>query len=140
MTTYAPPLRDIRFALDELAELPKIATLPGFEEANADLIAVGTPFAAEGQSVAHAVHQAAEAVAFLLKADQDDPRLPYASAVPFLHLMGTVVGGHVLLRAAKAAAAQMAAGKNDPYWPTKIALARFYAAHVLPQADAAGLP
>jgi 3-(methylthio)propanoyl-CoA dehydrogenase len=100
----------------------------------------GTALAADGESIAHAARAAAEAVAFLLiKSGQSDPRPVYAGAVPFLHLMGTVVGGHVLLRAAVAAVKQIAAGNNDPYWTTKIALARFYATHVLPQAGACRL-
>jgi 3-(methylthio)propanoyl-CoA dehydrogenase len=35
---YAPPLADMRFALDELAGLPEIALLPGCEQASADLV------------------------------------------------------------------------------------------------------
>ena len=37
MTDYSPPLRDIRFALDHLAGLPRIAALEGFGEATPDL-------------------------------------------------------------------------------------------------------
>jgi 3-(methylthio)propanoyl-CoA dehydrogenase len=35
--TYTPPLRDIRFALNEIAGLPGIAQLPGFGEATPEL-------------------------------------------------------------------------------------------------------
>lgn len=98
--------------------------------------AAGTHFALVGESLAKAAGQALEAVAFLLNSGKTDSRLPFAGAVPFLHLMGTVVGGHVLLRAAQASAAQTAGGSDDPYWTAKIALARVYATHVLPQADA----
>ncbi|NLH83679.1 MAG: acyl-CoA dehydrogenase [Phyllobacteriaceae bacterium] len=38
MSDYVAPLRDIRFVLDEVVDLPKIATLPGYEEATADLV------------------------------------------------------------------------------------------------------
>ena len=38
MIPYAPPLADMRFALDELAGLPEIALLPGCEQASADLV------------------------------------------------------------------------------------------------------
>jgi len=36
--TYAAPLDDMRFVLNHLAGLPEIATLPGFEDADPDLV------------------------------------------------------------------------------------------------------
>ena len=36
--TYAAPIREMRFALDAIAELPEIAGLPGYGEATADLV------------------------------------------------------------------------------------------------------
>ena len=36
--TYATPLDDMRFVLNRLAGLPEIATLPGFEDANPELV------------------------------------------------------------------------------------------------------
>ena len=36
--TYAAPLDDMRFALNHLAGLPEIATFPGFEEADPELV------------------------------------------------------------------------------------------------------
>ena len=36
--TYAAPLDDMRFVLSHLAGLPEIATLPGFEDADPDLV------------------------------------------------------------------------------------------------------
>ncbi len=38
MTDYAAPLADMRFALTEIAGLPEIASLPGLEQASADLV------------------------------------------------------------------------------------------------------
>src|SRR5687768_1448277 len=38
MSDFVPPLRDIRFVLDEVADLKAIAALPGFEEATPDLV------------------------------------------------------------------------------------------------------
>ena len=38
MSGYAAPIRDIRFVLDDIVALPEIATLPGYEEATADLV------------------------------------------------------------------------------------------------------
>src|SRR5476649_15648 len=39
MADFTAPLADIRFALDELALLPEIAALPGYEQASDDLVA-----------------------------------------------------------------------------------------------------
>ncbi|HLS67740.1 MAG TPA: acyl-CoA dehydrogenase [Kiloniellales bacterium] len=38
MTDYRAPVSDMRFVLQEIAELPKIAALPGYEEATPDLV------------------------------------------------------------------------------------------------------
>ncbi len=42
----------------------------------------------------------------------------------------------MLTRAASAALAEIDQGNNDPWWAARIGLARFYAAHVLPQVAA----
>lgn len=36
--TYQVPLKDIRFVLSELAELPAVCTLPGYEDCNVELV------------------------------------------------------------------------------------------------------
>ncbi len=38
MSTYIAPLKDMRFVLEELAGLPEVAALPGYEEATPDLV------------------------------------------------------------------------------------------------------
>ncbi|MGH7000626.1 MAG: acyl-CoA dehydrogenase N-terminal domain-containing protein, partial [Stellaceae bacterium] len=38
MSGYAAPLTEMRFALDEIAGLPEIAQLPGYETASADVV------------------------------------------------------------------------------------------------------
>jgi len=38
MSGYAAPLAEMRFALDEIAELPEIAKLPGYETASAEIV------------------------------------------------------------------------------------------------------
>jgi hypothetical protein len=85
-----------------------------------------------GESLLAAAGHARDARAWILGASANDPRLPYAAAVPFLNLMGLVVGAYVLGRAAKAAAGKTDA---DGFYASKIALAKFYAAHILPQAE-----
>ncbi|QDF97873.1 acyl-CoA dehydrogenase [Azoarcus sp. DD4] len=60
-----------------------------------------------------------------------------AGAVPFLYLLGTVVGGWQLARAAQAARRRIVAGEGDAaYHASLIELARFYLATVGPQAAA----
>ena len=38
MTVYSAPLDDMRFVLNELLEVEKLAELPGFEDATPDLV------------------------------------------------------------------------------------------------------
>ena len=38
MTDYRAPVSDMRFVLEEIADLPKIAALPGYEDATPDLV------------------------------------------------------------------------------------------------------
>ena len=58
-----------------------------------------------------------------------------AGATPYLKLLGDVVGGWMLGKAALAASARIAAGDPDTeYWRTKIGLARVFAEQVLAQA------
>ena len=60
-----------------------------------------------------------------------------ASAVPYLQLAGTTLGGVVMARAALIASNRVRAGEQDArFCREKIATARFYAEHVLPQAAA----
>ncbi|CAL95111.1 acyl-CoA dehydrogenase [Azoarcus olearius] len=60
-----------------------------------------------------------------------------AGAVPFLYLLGTVVGGWQLARAAQAARRRLVEGEGDAaYHASLIELARFYLATVGPQAAA----
>ena len=52
-------------------------------------------------------------------------------------LWGIVAGGWLMARAAEIAAAKLAAGAGDAaFCTTKIATARFYVEHILPQAPA----
>ncbi len=79
-----------------------------------------------------AVEQAAN---WLIATYSSDVRAASAGAVPFLKLLGTVAGGWMMVRAALAAQAQIASGNSDPFYATKIVTARFYADHVLSQAE-----
>jgi alkylation response protein AidB-like acyl-CoA dehydrogenase len=63
-----------------------------------------------------------------------DVRGVAVGAVPFLKLMGIVSGGWTMARAALAARARVAAGDSDPFYPTKVTTATFFATHVMPAA------
>jgi alkylation response protein AidB-like acyl-CoA dehydrogenase len=76
------------------------------------------------------------AVAWVVDTSATDARAVAAGAVPFLKLFGVVAGGWQMGRAAHVAQARLGAGDNsDPgFYRAKLATARFYADHVLPQA------
>jgi butyryl-CoA dehydrogenase len=64
-----------------------------------------------------------------------DLRKAFAGSVPYLRLWGVVAGAWQMTRAAKVAAEKIAAGDKDPFYPAKITTAKFYASHVLTQAE-----
>ena len=73
----------------------------------------------------------------LLETHAQHPEQCLASAVPYLRLCGTVLGGWLSARAAEAAAAQLAAGTGETaFLQAKLVTARHYTAHVLVQAPA----
>ncbi|MGE5492062.1 MAG: acyl-CoA dehydrogenase [Actinomycetota bacterium] len=64
-----------------------------------------------------------------------DVKAALAAAVPFLHLFGIVAGGWQMGRSAVIARDRIAAGDSDPFWAAKLNTVRFYADHVLTQAE-----
>jgi 3-(methylthio)propanoyl-CoA dehydrogenase len=54
--------------------------------------------------------------------------------VPYLKLTGIIAGGWMMAQAAQVAQRQLAAGSSDDFYRAKLATARYFAAHVLPQA------
>ncbi len=75
-----------------------------------------------------------DAASYVVTCFGTDVRTVAAGAVPFLRLMGIVSAGWMMARSALAARRQMASGSTDPFYPTKIASAEFFAANVLPAA------
>ncbi|GMQ90469.1 MAG: acyl-CoA dehydrogenase [Gammaproteobacteria bacterium] len=74
---------------------------------------------------------------WILAAHERDPRLPAAASVPYLRLLGTVVGGWQMARAALVARRRLRAGEGDAsFYQAKLITARFYAGHIMPQARA----
>lgn len=64
-----------------------------------------------------------------------DLKKAFACSVPYLKLWGVVAGGWQMARAAKIAAEKIAAGDKDPFYAAKLTTAKFYASHVLTQAE-----
>jgi alkylation response protein AidB-like acyl-CoA dehydrogenase len=78
-----------------------------------------------------------EATRWMLEHSDNSPREAAAGAVPYLKLTGTVAGGWQMARAARIAHRLLSAGpENAAFLRGKIATARFYAEHVLPEAGA----
>jgi acyl-CoA dehydrogenase len=78
-----------------------------------------------------------DAVAFVVATNAADPKTTAAVSVPVLKLFGIVGGAWQMGRAALAAQAKLAAGDNadGDFHRAKIGTARFYADHVLSQAQ-----
>jgi 3-(methylthio)propanoyl-CoA dehydrogenase len=87
-------------------------------------------------SLARAVDALEAAAGHLLAGMAADIRQAAVGAVPFLKLFGVVAGGWVMVRAAVAARGHIAGGSDDPFYPTKVVTADFYATHVLALAPA----
>jgi 3-(methylthio)propanoyl-CoA dehydrogenase len=67
---------------------------------------------------------------------KSDVRAVFAGSVPYLKLAGIVLGGWQMARAALAARRKLDGGAGDAaFYRAKIATARFFADHVLAQAD-----
>ena len=77
------------------------------------------------------------AVRQILESFAQGPERALAVSVPLLRLTGYVLGGWLLAKSADVAARKLTTGAGDKdFLRSKIASARFYAAHVLPQAQA----
>jgi 3-(methylthio)propanoyl-CoA dehydrogenase len=80
-----------------------------------------------------------QAVRFVLERHDEDDALAGAAAVNLLMLMGTVLGGWQMGRAAEEAARQLAAGatgEERAFLEGRKVTARFYAEHILTRAHA----
>ena len=78
-----------------------------------------------------------EATDWLLANHDRNPREAAAGAVPYLKLTGVVAGGWQMARAARIARDLTQAGESGgAFLRGKIATSRFYAEHVLPEAEA----
>lgn len=86
-------------------------------------------------SLAEGAKAIAACVDFVLSKAGAEPAAAFAGAVPLLKAAGIVAGGWQMARALVAAQRKLATGEGDTdFLRAKIASARFYAEHVLPQA------
>ncbi|NMG27684.1 acyl-CoA dehydrogenase [Aromatoleum evansii] len=76
------------------------------------------------------------AVEYVLATYGKDIKAASVGSVPFLKLLGIVAGGWLMARAALVSSQRIAEGSTDEFYKTKIVTSRFYADHVLPQAQA----
>ena len=103
---------------------------------DAPLERLGDAFRATRANFAHAVDRLEAATQWLVQTYPQNPSAAVAVAVPYLKLFGTVAGGWLLARLAVVASARLEDPQNDhDYLTAKIATARFYAEHILPQAN-----
>ena len=86
------------------------------------------------ENLKRAVDGLAAATQWIVDTFPKDPNAVAAVSVPFLKLWGTVAGGWLMARAALIADAKLAGGGDADFCRAKIATARFYAEHILPQA------
>ncbi|WP_321931736.1 acyl-CoA dehydrogenase [Paraburkholderia guartelaensis] len=94
----------------------------------------GTVFRSMKLHLAHGQQAFASVIDYVLANGKTDPNAVFAGGVPYLKLAGIVLGGWLMARAMLASARLM---QNDPkFHGAKIAIAQFFAEHVLPQAVA----
>ena len=97
------------------------------------VVCKNTDVAAARDNLRRAVDGLATATQWVVDTFPQNPNAVAAVSVPFLKLWGTVAGGWLMARAALVANAKLAGGDAD-FYGAKIATARFYAEHILPQA------
>jgi len=101
------------------------------------LAEAGELFALMRRSFAQAVDALEAATVWLVDHYRQQPEAVAAVAVPYLKLFGTVAGGWLMARAALIARERLAvSGADREYFEAKLATARFYLEHLLPQAAA----
>jgi acyl-CoA dehydrogenase len=92
--------------------------------------------AAQRDHLKHAVDGLNRATQWLVDTFSQNPNAIAAVSVPYLKLWGTVAGGWLMARAALIAEMKLSDGVGDAdFFRAKIATARFYAEHILPQAS-----
>jgi alkylation response protein AidB-like acyl-CoA dehydrogenase len=108
-------------------------TMAGTAEA---LTTAGGDLAGLGEMLAAGVDAGREVTTWMLENGFEDPNDALAGSVPFLRLLGIITGGWIHARAALAATAAIAEGDGDTdFLKGRLATARFYGDHILPEAQ-----
>ncbi len=111
-----------------------MALLAEFEGFMSQLDEGGESLASIKQHFQQGLKALAEASQWLKTKGLESPGAPGAIAVNYLMLMGTVVGGWLLARSAVAALNSQQAGNADrDFCQGKLAVATFYAEHIMPR-------
>jgi alkylation response protein AidB-like acyl-CoA dehydrogenase len=77
-----------------------------------------------------------KAAAWVVDTHRSDPARTAAAAVPLLHLFGLTLGGWLIVAQAAKAVRALGDGGDEGFLRSKVAFAKYYAAHVLPHAEA----
>lgn len=105
--------------------------LAEIEHVAGKLDTLGDTFAQTKANLLSGARAAGQCVDFILAKFGDAPTLPAAGSVPFLKLMGILLGGWQMARSALIAHEKLS---EDPeFFRAKLATARFYGEHLLPQ-------
>lgn len=108
-----------------------MALIAGMEDGLAG--AGGGPLGAGGKDLSQALSLFRETGEAMARLAADDMREAGTVAVPFLRMMALAVGGYLLFRQAIAAEKALDDGAGDEdFYAMKIATARFFLAHILP--------
>jgi alkylation response protein AidB-like acyl-CoA dehydrogenase len=98
---------------------------------------LGRDFEAARGNFSTAIESLESATRWIVATHPQSPNAIAAVAMPYLKLFGTVAGGWVMARAALVAKRKLGDPQSDAdFFSAKIASARFYAEHILPQARA----
>jgi hypothetical protein len=110
-----------------------IAEMRGLD---APLARLGDDFKAARANFTSAIASLEAATRWVVDTYRDNPNAVAAVAVPYLKLFGTVAGAWVMMKAAIRASEMRADPQSDTeFLSAKMAAARFYAEHILPQAQ-----
>lgn len=111
--------------------------LEDVEDCLGTLDSTGDALAATRVALRRGLGAAREVVASILDGHGADDNLAGATAVNFLMLMGTLLGGWQLARGASAAAAQRADSEADRgFFESKVVTSEFFAEHFMPRIEA----
>ena len=74
------------------------------------------------------------ATTWLMSNAMTEPDNAGAGSVPYLHLMGTVMFGHMWAQIARAAHARLSEGTDKPgFYENKLTTARYFFSHISPE-------